>query len=45
VFLLSPHFMEIIHVELTHKRSEIFVSKVDGENILLKLFDILDVEA
>jgi hypothetical protein len=45
VFLLSPHFVEIIHVELTHKRSEIFVPEVDGKDVLLKLLDVFDVEA
>ncbi len=45
MFELPTDFVKVIHIELSNEGGEVFVSKVDGEDILLKLFDVLDVEA
>ena len=36
--------MEIIHVELPHKRREIPVPEVDGQNFLFKALNIMNSE-
>lgn len=37
-------FVKVIHIQLSDKRCEIFVSEVDRQNLFLKLFDIVNDE-
>lgn len=45
VLLFPADFVEVVHVELTNKTGKVFVPKVDGQNVLFELFNVLDIEA
>lgn len=44
MFLLPSYLVEVIHIELPNERCEVLMSEVDGEDLFLELFDVLDVE-
>lgn len=44
VLLLASYLVEVVHVQLPHERGEVLVPEVDGQDLLLELLDVLDVE-